>query len=123
MIPGVGRRALAGVLGLGMAVPAAMAAPSGQLTAEDRLAVCLSRLWATDDYIAALPDDDGPLVGLALDRMDELLSEAARVRPDTDKGFAMKARIAQLYAPDARAGDMVLRYLLADLMARGGLGA
>ena len=117
--PALPRRALAGVLGFVAAAPTAAAPSSYRQKAEDQLASLLWRLMDASDAFDALPDDH-PHQELIVERMDALAFEAALVTPDTDLAFGIKARIAQRF--DACARGSVARYLLCDLIQRGGVG-
>lgn len=118
------RRALAGVLGLAVAAPAAMAVPVDRMTAEDHLVAIRRRLWLLEDELRQLPPDPSDVVLAAiLDRIDATLAEAALVKPDTPLAFGHKAGIVLTYGDDCPAGEMVHRYLLCDLMMRGGVEA
>lgn len=86
-------------------------------TPDDALARCLAWLMEADREFAGLPDDD-PGAEAPVARMDTLLCSAAKIRSVTDRGFALKARIARVYG-DCPAGEMVQRWLLSDLMTRG----
>lgn len=111
--PTLPRRGLAGFLGFVAAFPASAApeSPDAQLEA------ALAALQQAERDIDALPDDDPRYAGL-IAHMDLVLVRAAMIRPLTDRGFAVKARIARIYG-DSRAGAMVERMLLSDLMIRG----
>ena len=118
MIPGVGRRALAGATAL-----LALAGPAAAFvdTPEHQLASLFMRLVQTEDALD-VSGDDGAGVHPLFGKMDALLAEAARVRPDTDAAFGIKAGIVQRWGNDWAAGGMVGKWLLHDLMARGRFG-
>ena len=114
------RRGILAGLGLA-AVPVPALAPSYVEGPDDRLAACLGRLWLAEGDVDRLSDDyEDAEIDAILTRMDAILTDAAFIKPETARGWGYKARIVQVYG-DSKAGELVRRYLLAELIERGGV--